>query len=431
MNETEIAAGIATGALPSPTQFGESFLVALRISGTGLSERPALNEKVWRDPKIWLSDETIVRVSGLTVSLDHPDAAVMNPEEYALRSVGAVILGYPADRSGIQDPSGPDLWGVARLFLDADMMNAISKQSTSPGVAFTKSDGNQRIVLDDGTECLVENSPTDINHCAIVLGEGAGVWDKGLDTERGIRFDIRRNTQMDEEMTAADRARKDAEEQAKKDAEGSGIEKLMKHLDSKFDAMDKRMDAIEKRGDTRKDGAATEETEAERKTRQEREELDREDRARKDARLTPAKIQQDRKDDAEKAEAQTRCDTVAQAFGQRAPAPMMGEKPLAYRKRLLRGFARHSTFKDADFDTIAADAATFANVENIVYADALKASKTPEVADGHLLKRTKRDPDTGHVITEFFGNHTFISELKRPSLRAQAFLTPQHLSGRG
>jgi hypothetical protein len=59
MNETEVAAAIACGALPSPTRFGNSVLVALRVSGTGSATRPSIGgERVFRDPLIWLSEET-------------------------------------------------------------------------------------------------------------------------------------------------------------------------------------------------------------------------------------------------------------------------------------------------------------------------------------------------------------------------------------
>jgi hypothetical protein len=108
MNETEIAAGIATGALDSPQKFGESFLIAIRVSGTGLSRRPSIGESgesVWRDPTAWLSEDAQARCNGLTVTLDHPETDVLTADEYAKRSVGSVIFPYVADRAGIAGPS--------------------------------------------------------------------------------------------------------------------------------------------------------------------------------------------------------------------------------------------------------------------------------------------------------------------------------------
>jgi hypothetical protein len=46
MNEMDLARLIAAGEAPSPSPFGTSYLVALRVSGTGLADRPSLNERV-------------------------------------------------------------------------------------------------------------------------------------------------------------------------------------------------------------------------------------------------------------------------------------------------------------------------------------------------------------------------------------------------
>jgi colicin import membrane protein len=98
MNESEAAGAIACGAMPSPTRFGNSVLVALRISGTGAAVRPSIGETVWRDPAIWLSEATIARCAGLPVILDHP-AKSLDTEEFAARSVGAILFPYVADRA--------------------------------------------------------------------------------------------------------------------------------------------------------------------------------------------------------------------------------------------------------------------------------------------------------------------------------------------
>jgi hypothetical protein len=410
MNETEVAAGIATGALESPQRFGESFLLAIRVSGTGISERPALGEKVFRDPLIWLAEDTQARCNGLTVTLDHPEAAVLNTEEYAARAVGAIVLPYVADRDGIQNAVGPDLWGVARLFIDADMIASIADQSTSPGVAFTKSDGNQRIVLDDGTECLVENSPTDINHLAIVLaGDGAGVWDKGSEAERGIRFDDKGTTEMPDEKTKP--AESEAEEKARADAtrkdaesEGTPLDKILKHLD----AMGARLDALEKGGRKDADAPAGEGeggTEMDAKSRK--------DRARRDAAA-------EREQETELADAQHRADSVYQAFGQRAAMPMQGEKPIAFRRRMLRPLLKHSAaFSDVDIAAIN-DATLLSAIETKVYSDAMVASATPDVPEGRIMERIKTDEMTGRRIHEFFGRGTFIGQMKRPARHVSA-----------
>ncbi|HEX3666181.1 MAG TPA: hypothetical protein VHU23_13235 [Rhizomicrobium sp.] len=101
-------------------------------------------------------------------------------------------------------------------------------------------------------------------------------------------------------------------------------------------------------------------------------------------------------------DAQARCDSVAQAFGQSAPRFMAGETTMGYRRRLLRPFQGYSEkFKGVDI-TMVKDPATFAAIENVVYADALAASSNPIVEEGRLEARTVSDA-SGRKITSFFG----------------------------
>ena len=124
MNELETAREIASGALDSPQRVGNSSLVSLRVSGTGLAARPALREMVFRDPNVWLSPETLSRCAGLPIVIDHPKGS-LTPSEYEARNVGSILYPYIADRSGIQNATGPDLWGIGRLFLDPDQIAAL------------------------------------------------------------------------------------------------------------------------------------------------------------------------------------------------------------------------------------------------------------------------------------------------------------------
>jgi colicin import membrane protein len=236
MNELEAAAQVASGELPSPTRFGKSVLAALRVSGTGLATRTSIGETVWRDPAVWLSDDTIARCSGLPIVMDHPPSGALDTGEYADSAVGSVMHAYPADRAGFPNPDGPDLWCCARLFMDDSDIAEIADSSTSPCVVFGPNDGNQTITLPDGTECLVEASPSLLDHLAIVTktAGSAGVWDKNDDGARGIRFDNQNGVNSmptEEEQMQAGKARKDAEEQARKDAEGGNIDKLLKGVD--------------------------------------------------------------------------------------------------------------------------------------------------------------------------------------------------------
>src|SRR5690349_3320269 len=72
------------------------------------------------------------------------------------------------------------------------------------------------------------------------------------------------------------------------------------------------------------------------------------------------------------AEATARCDSVARLYGTTASAPVPGETPLAYRRRLAAHYQRYSkTFASARLDSL--DANTFAPVEATIFAEAASA----------------------------------------------------------
>jgi colicin import membrane protein len=355
-----------------------------------------LGELCWRDPSVWLSAETLARVAGLRVILDHP--ASLTATEYAARSVGSILFPYIAGRDGVENTDGPDLWGIGRVFLSPDQVAALPDMSTSPSVTFTGTDGNQMIELPDGQKCLVEASPSLIDHVAIVTDD-AGVWDKGMPNS-GIRAD---STQGNHSMSDENN--------------GGNIDLLMSRfndaLDKKLDPLTKRMDALEARKaeETKNDAKSRRGSERDLWEREdaaqcvrddaaEQADIDRmriagepqevaEDKARKarkdamakrraDAARTrsAADAEADRKNESARADAQARADAVAATFGEQSPPPMSGELALDYRKRLLRRFQTHSPqFRDADLHAIA-DAVAFAGVESVIYADAVKASSS-------------------------------------------------------
>ena len=254
MNELETARAIASGSISSPQVVAGFALWAIRITSTGSAERVALNEKVWRPASVWLNDETLARISALPVICNHPDGPLTS-EEYASRTVGTVQYAYIADGTGIENEIGPDIWAVCRIY-DADMMTAMAENqlSTSPAVVFRKTDGNETIDLGDGSHLLLESNPSLLCHICLCT---AGVWDKG-GPPTGVRTDTQLSTQepigmTDEEKAAADKARQDA---------AGNIDKILAHLDSKFDAVNRRMDAFEE--EKKADAAARKDAEEKR-----------------------------------------------------------------------------------------------------------------------------------------------------------------------
>lgn len=123
------------------------------------------------------------------------------------------------------------------------------------------------------------------------------------------------------------------------------------------------------------------------------------------------------------ADAQARADAVYGAFGQRAPGPLQGETVPAYSRRLARGMQAHSkTWSGVDLHALPDTALAVA--EGQIYADAQTAANSSDsLPDDALVQRSYTNQDTGHRITEWRGRHTFIHGLKRPSMRATAFLT--------
>jgi hypothetical protein len=406
MNDLEAAQQVRDGVLPSPTQFGNAWLFAIRISGSGSAVREAHGETTYRPPEVWTSPEMLARAAGLPVLLGHPESGLLTSDEYGARTIGAVTLPYARDG---------ELWGVCRI-LDSDGAHAMmSRQfSTSPGVALGKS-GGAKVEGSAGT-LLIESDPALLDHVAIVpndltTGAGGGVWDKG-GAAAGIRND---STQKD--MTMAD----ENNDTAKTDDVGTKLDKLTEGMGAIADmckSLGTRMDAIEK---TRDDGAEPHTSGPGA--------LD-DDAAAEQVAMDQAgagKEAADRAHEAALADAQERADSVAQMFGQRAPMPMMSEQIRAYRVRMAQRFQRYcNDYKDVDLRNIP-QANLFDTVEAKIYADAAKAGITQaDVPVGQLREVTRVDPHTGVRTTTFYGNGTtFIAALKRPGARVTAFLTNQ------
>lgn len=177
MTELELAEAIRDQELVSPQHIENVCLVDMRISGTGFSYRPKLNEWVYRRDTIYLTPEFLQRCNGIPIIMEHPDTQILNSDEFAKRVVGTMSLPYI---------KGEDVWGIARLYdTEAISMIVDDQLSTSPSVVFRDPTVNYTIEMDDGGTLLVEGKPSFIDHLAICE---KGVWDKGGDAS-GIRID--------------------------------------------------------------------------------------------------------------------------------------------------------------------------------------------------------------------------------------------------
>ena len=167
-NELTVARMVAAGELASPTRFENITIYAMRMSGTGVSYRKGINEFVWRDPKVWISQEMVDRCAGVPLVFQHPEKSILNSDEFADRVVGTVMFGYIKD---------DELWCVARVY-DDEVIKLLEEEqmSTSPAVIFRDPEANTKLKTDDGTPLLIEGVPTLLDHLAICQ---KGVWDKG------------------------------------------------------------------------------------------------------------------------------------------------------------------------------------------------------------------------------------------------------------
>jgi hypothetical protein len=181
INELAIAEGIASGALPSPTEYLNSTYIKIRLSGTGVAYRPAVGEYVYRSPDIWLSPAMARRVLGLPIVIEHPPGDLLTSRYYGDRSVGTVVFSYV-------DEGEQALWGVGRV-LDSNAASMIDDGlfCTSPAVLLPP---GQSVYADvGGCKCLVEAAPTFIDHVALIYtGAGnKGVWQR--QDGRGVQVD--------------------------------------------------------------------------------------------------------------------------------------------------------------------------------------------------------------------------------------------------
>ena len=441
--ELDIAKAIKSGELSSPQQYENVVLFDLRITGTGLSKRDNPDEYVLRPAENFLTQEFVERCNGLPVIFEHPGESILTTDEYRERAIGTIILPYIKE---------DEVRGIAKIF-DIDAANLMMEThiSTSPGVVFR--DDKESFYIDDldGERVLVEGVPSYVDHLAICK---SGVWDKG-ETPNGVN---RGESTMPEEKP---------KEEVKKDSEGSTVEELLGKIMERMDAQDKRLDAMSKesrkdgdgenmpteqldgaKGEAEKDGEEEhkleEEAEKEGEKEHKAEEKMRDDEKRKKDGEFDAKARKDSEKEGKVDEkmdslkkdnlllkaklasmeqkfshftreltpeerdqlgsAQRRADSVFQMLGENAPAPLAGERPISYRKRLASKIQKHSDkFKEVKLDSI--DGTVYDEVERNIYEDAKSAaSKVVNAGSGKLIAIKELDSTGTRTITRYVGD---------------------------
>ncbi|MFV2956850.1 NUDIX hydrolase [Citrobacter portucalensis] len=403
LNETQVATLIADGTLSSPQFFTNMWMYAIRVTGTGVTWRSADQQMAFRNPDDYLTPEFLQRVAGVPLIWLHPEKNKLDSDEFARRVIGTLTNAWVADNG--------EVWAIARVYdAEAAEIMATKQLSTSPTVTF--SEVPDSIINVDGQPLLVEPSPQLLDHVAICE---QGVWDKLL-APTGVKSDSIPNEaeKMDEEkivalinkaidarMAKADaeaadlKAKADAEEAAKKekaDAEAKEAEEAKAKADAEEKAAKEKADAEAKE---KADAEAAEEKAAKEKADSEL----RQQIADLKTRI-PTELSDEERN--EVADAQVKADSVFSCFGKRAPVPLSGEKPLAYRRRLMIQLQEHSPdFKTVDLSSIA-DSALLSVAEKTIYADAQKSASL-SVGPG-MLREIKRADATGRQISTFEGD---------------------------
>ena len=400
LNETEVAALIADGTISSPQFFINMWMFAIRVTGTGVTWRSADQQMAFRNPDDYLTPDFLQRVAGVPLIWLHPEKNKLDSDEFAKRVIGTLTNSWVADNG--------EVWAIARVYdAEAAGIMATTRLSTSPTVTY--SDPQNAIIKVDGQPLLVEDSPVLLDHVAICE---QGVWDKLLDPT-GVKSDSIPNEaeKMDEEKIVALINKAIDARMAKADSEAAD---LKARADAEEAARKEKADAEEKEAEEAKAKADAEEKAAKEKADAEaKEKADAEEAARKekaDSQLRqeiaelrsriPTELSDEERN--EVADAQVKADSVFSSFGKRAPVPLSGEKPLAYRRRLMIQLQEHSPdFKAVDLSSIA-DSALLGFAEKQIYADAQKSASL-SVGPG-MLREIKRADATGRQISTFEGD---------------------------
>ncbi|EOG8089785.1 NUDIX domain-containing protein [Enterobacter roggenkampii] len=402
LNETEVAALIADGTLSSPQFFINMWMFAIRVTGTGVTWRSADQQMALRNPDDYLTPEFLQRVAGVPLIWLHPEKNKLDSDEFAKRVIGTLTNSWVADNG--------EVWAIARVYdAEAAEIMATRQLSTSPTVTF--SEMQDSIIKIDGQPLLVEGSPVLLDHVAICE---QGVWDKLL-APTGVKSDSIPNEaeKMDEEKIVAlinkaidaRMAKADSEEadrKAKADAEEAAKKEKADAEAKEAEEAKAKADAEEKAAKEKADAEAKEKADAEEAERMAKEKADSELRQQiADLRSRiPTELSDEERN--EVADAQVKADSVFSCFGKRAPVPLSGEKPLAYRRRLMIQLQEHSPdFKTVDLSSIA-DSALLSVAEKTIYADAQKSASL-SVGPG-MLREIKRADATGRQISTFEGD---------------------------
>ncbi len=167
MTEWDAIQAVRNGTAPSPSRYEGMWLFRVRVTGTGISFRPSLDEWVYRAPEFYLNDTFLERIKGLPILFMHTESGPVSGAEYQQRNIGTLVAPW------VQDSA---VWGIAKIYTDEDAELIVEYfPSTSPSVSFDVDESKDYVTAPDGRRMLIERAPEYIDHLAVVP---QGVWDK-------------------------------------------------------------------------------------------------------------------------------------------------------------------------------------------------------------------------------------------------------------
>jgi hypothetical protein len=102
---------------------------------------------------------------------------------------------------------------------------------------------------------------------------------------------------------------------------------------------------------------------------------------------------------------QVLADRAASAWSKSAPHPWVGEMPDAYTRRLAAQHQQHSEKWGEGVNLRELSGKTLSNAAGEIFADSITKSCNPVVIGAMNLREVRRrDPDSGHLIKEYYGD---------------------------
>lgn len=464
--ESDVINGMRTGELPSPTRLGNSLYYRMRLTGTGAVWRSDGGD-TFRDPEKYINREFVSACVGLPLVMDHPATGRIGPDDKIIGTTVAAYI-YSAENanpevwviSRVLDGSAQETLLTEVMSTSPSVIVGNSPDGFSEGAPLVidhlavvpqgvwdhqqePTGIDQEILLNDSittnevfgmtpeeleakVEALVAqkleaalsahtakptaDSATDLNPPvvapqAVMADETTqthGVTDPGHNhsvSDPGHNHGITLPDKEDcapatggEEKTVAD-ADDTKDESTETEVKADSEDELKEEPKAETKA-DSEETPEEVKADSDEDSEMTQNTQL--AALQAQVET-----------LTKALAGQSTLSDAEAAEmgaARIHADAAMQSVGKSAVQPFPGEKPMAYRKRVINELKCHSaSLKEADVSTIA-DSATLSLIEKQVFADAAAFARSGAGIPQNSLRARKHTTDAGHTVIEYDGS---------------------------